>query len=50
MKKWKPSPPEAVMAFDRPTTSLPKAEPRKMFGYSFGFAKGFMFGWENSLT
>lgn len=43
MKKWKPAPPEAVAAFEAATSSLPGAEPRKMFGYSCVFAKGNMF-------
>jgi TfoX/Sxy family transcriptional regulator of competence genes len=43
MKKWKPAPPEAVAPFEGATSSLPGAEPRKMFGYSCVFAKGHMF-------
>jgi TfoX/Sxy family transcriptional regulator of competence genes len=43
MKKWKPAPREAVAAFEAATSGLPKAEPRKMFGYSCVFAKGNMF-------
>ena len=43
MKKGKPAPPEAVVAFEAATSSLPGAEPRKMFGYSCVFAKGHMF-------
>jgi TfoX/Sxy family transcriptional regulator of competence genes len=43
MKKWKPAPAEAVAAFEEATSSLPGAEPRKMFGYSCVFAKGNMF-------
>lgn len=43
MKKWKPAPPEAVVAFEGATFGLPGAEPRKMFGYSCVFAKGNMF-------
>ena len=43
MKKWKPAPREAVVAFEAATPGLPGAEPRKMFGYSCVFAKGNMF-------
>jgi TfoX/Sxy family transcriptional regulator of competence genes len=43
MKKWKPAPREAVKAFERVTSGLAGAEPRKMFGYSCIFAKGNMF-------
>jgi len=43
MKKWKPAPREAVVAFEGATSGLPGAEPRKMFGYSCVFAKGNMF-------
>jgi len=43
MKKWKPAPPEAVVAFETATSGLPGVEPRKMFGYSCVFAKGQMF-------
>ena len=43
MKKWKPAPGEAVVAFEAATSGLPGAEPRKMFGYSCVFAKGNMF-------
>jgi TfoX/Sxy family transcriptional regulator of competence genes len=43
MKKWKPAPREAVTAFETATSGLPGAEPRKMFGYSCVFAKGYMF-------
>ena len=43
MKKWKPAPGEAVTAFERATSGLPGAEPRKMFGYSCVFARGNMF-------
>ncbi len=43
MKKWKPAPREAVVAFERATFGLPGAEPRKMFGYSCVFVKGNMF-------
>jgi len=43
MKKWKPAPREAVVAFEGATSGLPEAEPRKMFGYSCVFARGNMF-------
>jgi TfoX/Sxy family transcriptional regulator of competence genes len=43
MKKWKPAPSEAVVAFETVISNLPGAEPRKMFGYSCVFAKGNMF-------
>ncbi|MGZ3534323.1 MAG: TfoX/Sxy family protein [Thermodesulfobacteriota bacterium] len=43
MKKWKPAPAKAVVAFETATSELPGAEPRKMFGYSCVFAKGNMF-------
>ena len=43
MKKWKPAPGEAVAAVEAATSGLPRAEPRKMFGYSCVFAKGNMF-------
>lgn len=43
MKKWKPAPHEAIVAFEGATSGLPGAEPRKMFGYSCVFAKGNMF-------
>jgi len=43
MKKWKPAPREAVVAFETVTSNLPGAEPRKMFGYSCVFVKGNMF-------
>ena len=43
MKKWKPAPREAVVAFEAATSGLAGAEPRKMFGYSCVFAKGNMF-------
>src|SRR5512137_2380767 len=43
MKKWKPAPGEAVVAFEAATSGLPGAAPRKMFGYSCVFAKGNMF-------
>ncbi|MGZ6237566.1 MAG: TfoX/Sxy family protein [Syntrophales bacterium] len=43
MKKWKPAPAKAVVAFETATSELPGAEPRKMFGDSCVFAKGNMF-------
>jgi TfoX/Sxy family transcriptional regulator of competence genes len=43
MKKWKAAPHAAVVAFETVTSGLPRAEPRKMFGYSCVFAKGKMF-------
>ena len=43
MKKWRPAPREAVVAFEAATSGLLGAEPRKMFGYSCVFAKGNMF-------
>jgi TfoX/Sxy family transcriptional regulator of competence genes len=43
VKKWKPAPREAVLAFETVTSNLPGAEPRKMFGYSCVFTKGSMF-------
>jgi len=43
MKKWKPAPREAVVAFDAATSGLAGVEPRKMFGYSCVFANGNMF-------
>ncbi len=43
MKKWKPAPRDAVEAFEKATSVLRGAEPRKMFGYSCVFAKGNMF-------
>jgi hypothetical protein len=35
MKKWKPTPREAVVAFETVTSNLPGAELRRMFGYSW---------------
>jgi TfoX/Sxy family transcriptional regulator of competence genes len=43
MKKWKPAPREAAVAFEAATSDLLGAEPRKLFGYSCVFAKGNMF-------
>jgi TfoX/Sxy family transcriptional regulator of competence genes len=43
MTKWKPAPRDAVVAFEKATSGLPGAEPRKMFGYSCVFTKGNMF-------
>jgi len=43
MKKWKPAPRNAIVAFEATTSGLPGTEPKKMFGYSCIFAKGNMF-------
>ncbi|MBI5870354.1 MAG: TfoX/Sxy family protein [Actinobacteria bacterium] len=42
-RKWRPSPPELIVLFEKLIEAVPGAQPRKMFGYPCAFVNGNMF-------